>query len=92
MTRADGKTETVSAPATIKLRRGDGLVETQGLVHHGSNAGKRPVVIEIASLLQEGAPLSTPVGAERDRHAARRSGPSSSRSRATSTPSVPTAR
>ena len=63
VTRADGKTETVSAPATIKLRRGDGLVETQGLVHHGSNAGKRPVVIEIASLLQEGAPLSTAVGA-----------------------------
>jgi len=63
VTRADGKTETVTAPATVQLRRGDGLVETQGLVHHGSNAGKKPVVIEIASLLQAGAPLSTPVGA-----------------------------
>jgi quercetin dioxygenase-like cupin family protein len=62
VTRANGTTETVSAPATVKLRRGDGLVETQGLVHHGSNAGKVPVVIEIASLLQAGAPLSTPVG------------------------------
>jgi hypothetical protein len=62
VTRANGKTETVSAPATIKLRRGDGLVETQGLVHHGSNGGKVRVVIELASLLQAGAPLSTPVG------------------------------
>ncbi len=62
VTRAGGKTETATAPATVELRRGDGLVETQGLVHHGSNAGKRPVVIEIASLLQEDAPLSTPVG------------------------------
>jgi quercetin dioxygenase-like cupin family protein len=62
VTRADGTTETVTAPATVKLRRGDGIVETQGLVHHGSNAGKTKVVIEIASLLQAGAPLSTPVG------------------------------
>jgi quercetin dioxygenase-like cupin family protein len=62
VTRAGGKTETATAPATVRLRRGDGLVETEGLVHHGSNAGKRPVVIEIASLLQAGAPLSTPVG------------------------------
>src|SRR6476659_2465213 len=62
VTRADGKTETVTAPATVQLRRGDGLVETQGLVHHGSNAGKKPVVIEIASLLQAGAQLSRPVG------------------------------
>jgi len=62
VTRANGTTETVDAPATIKLRRGDGLVETQGLVHHGSNAGTKPVVIELAALLQAGAPLSTPVG------------------------------
>lgn len=62
VTRANGAQQTVSAPATIKLRRGDGLVETQGLVHHGSNAGRKPVVIELAALLQEGAPLSTPVG------------------------------
>jgi hypothetical protein len=60
--RANGKNETVQAPATITLRSGDGIVETQGLVHFGSNRGKRPVVIEIASLLHDGAPLSTPVG------------------------------
>ena len=62
VTRANGKTETVKAPATVTLKKGDGLVETQGLVHHGSNKGKKPVVIEIASLLATGAPLSTPVG------------------------------
>jgi quercetin dioxygenase-like cupin family protein len=62
VTRANGTTQTVAAPATVKLRAGDGLVETQGLVHHGSNAGKRPVVIELAALLQAGAPLATPVG------------------------------
>jgi len=62
VTRSDGTTETVKAPATVTLERGDGLVETQGLVHHGSNQGKKPVVIELASLLAAGAPLSTPVG------------------------------
>jgi quercetin dioxygenase-like cupin family protein len=62
VTRAGGTTETVSAPATIKLRTGDGIIETQGLEHHGSNTGRKPVVIELAALLQEGAPLSTPVG------------------------------
>lgn len=62
VTRANGTSQTVRAPATVKLRPGDGLVETQGLVHHGGNAGKRPVVIEIAALLQTGAPSSTPVG------------------------------
>jgi quercetin dioxygenase-like cupin family protein len=58
----DGTSETVAAPATVKLRPGQSLVETQGLVHHGSNAGKKPVVIELAALLQQGAPLATPVG------------------------------
>ncbi len=62
VTRANGTTQTVPAPATIKLRPGDGLVETQGLVHHGSNAGRKPVVIELAALLQVGAPPATPVG------------------------------
>ncbi len=59
---ANGKSETVAAPKTVKLRPRESLVETQGLVHHGSNAGKKPVVIELAALLQQGAPLATPVG------------------------------
>ena len=92
VTRADGKTETVDAPATVTLEKGDGLVETQGLVHHGSNRGKKPVVIEIASLLAAGAPLSTPV-AGRARPGPRSSCRlTSSRSRARSTPWAPTGR
>jgi Cupin domain len=62
VTRANGKAETLTGPATVKLRAGESLVETQGLVHHGSNAGRKPVVIELAALLQAGAPLATPVG------------------------------
>src|SRR3954452_13322950 len=62
VTHVDGRTETLTAPAAVKLRPGESLVETQGLVHHGSNAGKKPVVIELAALLQDGAPLATPVG------------------------------
>jgi quercetin dioxygenase-like cupin family protein len=62
VTRRGGKTGSYTGPTTIRLRTGDSLVETQGLVHHGENSGKVPVVIELASLLQAGAPLSTPVG------------------------------
>jgi quercetin dioxygenase-like cupin family protein len=62
VTHVNGTSETFTGPATIKLRPGESLVETQGLVHHGSNAGKKPVVIELAALLQQGAPLATPVG------------------------------
>jgi quercetin dioxygenase-like cupin family protein len=60
--RASGASQQYTGPTTVKLRPGDSLVETQGLVHHGANNGKRPVVIELAALLQTGAPLATPVG------------------------------
>ena len=39
-----------------------GWSRPRGSCTTGATPGKRPVVIEIASLLQEGAPLSTPVG------------------------------
>jgi quercetin dioxygenase-like cupin family protein len=58
----DGASETVAGPRTIRLRAGESLVETAGLVHFGSNRGHQKVVIELTALLQEGAPLSTPVG------------------------------
>jgi hypothetical protein len=62
VTRADGTTETVGGPGTVKLRRGDTIVEDESLVHYGRNAGRKPVVIELAALLHQGAPLATPVG------------------------------
>jgi hypothetical protein len=62
VTRIGGKTDTVTGPGVVTLRKGDALVENESLVHYGSNKGKRPVVIELAALLQHGAPLSTPVG------------------------------
>jgi quercetin dioxygenase-like cupin family protein len=62
VTRSNGKVVTYDAPATIRLRPGDTIVETADLVHHGENNGTRTVVIELASLLRTRAPLSTTVG------------------------------
>ena len=62
VTRKNGKTETANAPATITLNPGDSLVETAGLTHYGANNGKNKVVIELAALLRDGAPLATPTG------------------------------
>ena len=62
VTRRDGSTESVTGPKTVRLKTGESLVEVQSLAHAGSNAGKRPVVIELAALLATGAPLATPVG------------------------------
>ena len=62
ITRRDGTTESIAGPATTKIRAGESLVEVESLAHAGSNAGKRPVVIELAALLATGAPLATPVG------------------------------
>jgi len=62
VTRADGSTETVTGPGTVKLRRGDWIVEPESLVHYGENQGEKPVVLELVALLRDGAPLSTAVG------------------------------
>lgn len=62
ITRRDGSTETVTGPTTVKIRSGESLTEVQSLAHAGANAGKKPVVIEIAALLARGAPLATPIG------------------------------
>jgi hypothetical protein len=63
VTRASGKTEEVTGPAVIRLRRGDAITETASLVHFGSNKTKKPVVVLLAALLAEGAPLATPTAA-----------------------------
>jgi hypothetical protein len=62
VTRAGGRTEDVSGPNTVLLQPGDSLVETTRLVHFGANDTDKPVVIELAALLEQGAPLATPVG------------------------------
>ncbi|MEI8051434.1 MAG: cupin domain-containing protein [Actinomycetes bacterium] len=62
ITKPNGVSRSVVGPRTIRLPAGSTLVETPSLVHYGSNAGTTPVVIQLASLLENGAPLSTPVG------------------------------
>ena len=63
VTRADGTVETYDAPTTIKLRKGDALLEPETDVHQGGNETKKPVVILVAALLAQGAPLATPIEA-----------------------------
>jgi quercetin dioxygenase-like cupin family protein len=62
ITRANGKTEELSAPKKILLHADDWIVETAGLEHFGANDTDEPVVIELTALLQDGAPMATPVG------------------------------
>jgi quercetin dioxygenase-like cupin family protein len=61
VTRAKGKTEQVGGPATIRLRPGDAITETESLVHLGANRGEKPVVVVVAQLLPQGAPTATTV-------------------------------
>ncbi|MGH8986164.1 MAG: cupin domain-containing protein [Acidimicrobiia bacterium] len=61
VTRKDGTVETFTAPESITLDAGDALTETSDLVHFGSNDTDAPVVILVAALLADGAPLATPV-------------------------------
>jgi quercetin dioxygenase-like cupin family protein len=62
VTRADGRAEDAVGPNKVLLQPGDSLVETASLVHFGANDTSTPVVIELAALLEQGAPLATPVG------------------------------
>jgi len=64
VTRADGEVEELTGPTTIRLRRGDAITETATLVHFGANKTKKPVVVLVAALLLQGAPLATPVDSE----------------------------
>ena len=55
-----GETEEVSGPATVRLRKGDTVIEPEGMVHEAANRGERKVIIVLTALLTEGAPLSEP--------------------------------
>jgi quercetin dioxygenase-like cupin family protein len=59
--RSDGTEESFDGPTVISLEPGDSIVETIDLIHYGANEGHEPVVITLAALLAEGAPLSSPV-------------------------------
>jgi hypothetical protein len=63
VTRANATTEQVSEPATLRLRPGDAISETPTLIQTGTNNGKTPVVVLVAQLLTQGAPLTTPASA-----------------------------
>jgi len=62
ITRGDGRTEEASGPREVRLVAGETVTETRGLVHFGANDASEPVVIELAALLDQAAPLATTVG------------------------------
>jgi oxalate decarboxylase/phosphoglucose isomerase-like protein (cupin superfamily) len=59
---ADGQVqELATGPTVVVLKAGDGVVETDDVVHYGANDGDVPVVIVLAALLADGAPMATAV-------------------------------
>lgn len=62
VTRANGKVERVTGPKRVLLHADDWLIETADLEHFGANDTDTPVEIELAALLERGAPMATPVG------------------------------
>lgn len=62
VTRADGTAETVTGPATVRLRAGDSWVEPPGVPHSAANPGRRPAVSVATQLITIGSPLSIPAG------------------------------
>jgi quercetin dioxygenase-like cupin family protein len=56
-----GGEEIVEGPAVVTLEAGEGVVETSAVTHFGANDGSEPVVIMLAALLAQGAPMATAV-------------------------------
>jgi len=52
---------TITAGKTAKIRAGQWLVEQPSDIHQAANRGSAPVVIYLATLLEDGAPPATPV-------------------------------
>jgi quercetin dioxygenase-like cupin family protein len=55
------KVRTIKAGQTAQVRSGQWLVEQPSDIHRAANRGSVPVVIYLATLLETGAPPSTPV-------------------------------
>lgn len=51
----------IAAGQTARIRAGEWLVEQPSDIHEAANRGSTPVVIYLATLLQQGAPPATPV-------------------------------
>lgn len=60
VTGSGGTLRTYDGPSTVTLRRGDSLVEIPPVVHYGENTTGKKVVLDVAALIQTGAPLATP--------------------------------
>jgi quercetin dioxygenase-like cupin family protein len=60
--RSDGSTETIGAGQATILEAGDAVIESAGMVHLGSNEGRRPVELVSATLFETGAEPATAVG------------------------------
>ena len=58
---ADGSSEVLAAGMSVTLEPGDTVVEPPGMVHLGSNLGRRPVVMVAATLFETGAEPATAV-------------------------------
>lgn len=52
---------TIEAGQTGSIREGEWIVEQPSVIHQAANPGTKPIVIYLATLLQKGAPPSTPV-------------------------------
>jgi quercetin dioxygenase-like cupin family protein len=57
----DTGNEVVVGPTVVTLGPGEGVIETPEVVHYGANDGTEPVVIFLAALLANGAPMATAV-------------------------------
>jgi quercetin dioxygenase-like cupin family protein len=55
------RVRSIAAGQTARIQPGQWLVEQPSDVHEAANRGSTPVVIYLATLLQEGAPPATPV-------------------------------
>ncbi len=51
----------IKAGQTGSIRAGEWIVEQPSVIHQAANEGPTPIVIYLATLLQKGAPPSTPV-------------------------------